>query len=120
MGGHRVLSPSPSSTSCLLVSSEKTRNPVFDLIIPFVFLPGPENRLSLPLGRFGIRESAIERGSEVVVRLPAERLADGDYELPLEGVSAGGEVSAVGFHRASGSLRPRNATIETCRNIRGR
>lgn len=43
-------------------------------------------------------QSTAEWGSEVVVRLPAERLPAGGYELALEGVRANGEESAVGFY----------------------
>ena len=45
-----------------------------------------------------LARTATEWGSEVVVRLPAEQLPAGDYELALGGVSEGGEVSEVGFY----------------------
>ncbi len=45
-----------------------------------------------------LARSATGSGSEVVIRLPAELLADGDWELALVGVGAGGEVSEVGFY----------------------
>ena len=45
-----------------------------------------------------LAQSATEWGSEVIILLPAELLATGDYELALEGVGADGEVSEVGFY----------------------
>lgn len=49
---------------------------------------------------------AADWGSEVVVSLAAELLPNGDYELALEGIGAGGEAGEVGFYSFQVTLPP--------------
>ncbi|MCH9647205.1 MAG: hypothetical protein K0U98_03135 [Deltaproteobacteria bacterium] len=49
-------------------------------------------------GRKGVEAVATEWGSELLLKLPAELLKPGRYELAVEGLAASGDVLPVGFY----------------------